>query len=109
MTDFEKKIKRYHNKKMNYNKDSEAIIRRLRQKEAEKYDFSEDRSDVGYYMLDKKYSYPRKARKKAQVLWRIIAALIGLTIIIWLSLEARTNAINNSYSIIPEGIWGWIF
>ena len=89
MTDFEKKIKRYHNKKMNYNKDSEALIRRLRRKEAEKYDFAEDRSDVGYYMLDKKYSYPRKPRKKAQVLWRIIAALIALTIVILLTMWAR--------------------
>ena len=58
-------------------------------REAEKYDFAEDRADIGYHMLDKKYSYPRKPRKKAQVLWRIIAGLIALTIVVLLSMWAR--------------------
>ena len=89
MTNFEKKLKRYHNKKVKYNKNAEALINRLRKQEAEKYDFAEDRDDIGYYMLDKKYSYPRKPRKKAQVLWRIIAGLIALTIVILLGLWAR--------------------
>lgn len=89
MTDFEKNLKRYHNKKVKYNKNSEALINSLRKIEAEKYDFAEDRADIGYHMLDKKYSYPRKPRKKAQVLWRIIAGLIALTIVILLSMWAR--------------------
>lgn len=89
MTNFEKKLKRYHNKKVKYNKNSEALINRLRKQEAEKYDFAEDRDDIGYYMLDKKYSYPRKPRKKAQILWRIIAGLIALTIVILLTMLVR--------------------
>ena len=89
MTNFEKKLKRYHNKKVKYNKNSEALINRLRKHEAEKYDFAEDRDDIGYYMLDKKYSFPRKPRKKSQILWRIIAGLIALTIVILLGLWAR--------------------
>ena len=103
MTDFEKKLKRYHNKKMKYNKDSQTLIYRLRRKEAEKYDFAEDRSDIGYHMLDKKYSYPRKPRKKAQILWRIIAALIALVIIIFLTIILRYDLVTNGVSIVPEG------
>ncbi len=89
MTDFEKKLKRYHNKKVKYNQNPEALINRLRRKEAEKYDFAEDRDDIGYSMLDKKYSYPRKPRKKAQILWRIVAGLIALTIVILLTMLVR--------------------
>ena len=89
MTNFEKKLKHYHNKKVKYNKNSEALINRLRKQEAEKYDFAEDREDIGYYMLDKKYSYPRMPRKKAQILWRIIAGLIALTIVILLTMLVR--------------------
>lgn len=89
MTNFEKKLKRYHNKKVKYNKNSEALINRLRKQEAEKYDFAEDRDDIGFYMLEKKYSYPRKPRKKAQILWRIIAGLIALTIVILLTMLVR--------------------
>ena len=47
MTDFEKKLKRYHNKKMKYNKDSQTLIYRLRRKEAEKYDFAETQEILG--------------------------------------------------------------
>ena len=100
MTDFEKKLKRYHNKQLKYNKDSKALINRLRRREAEKYDFAEDRADIGYYMLDKKYSYPRKPRKKAQVLWRIIAGLIALTIVILLTMWAR-----NRFGWIINDVW----
>ena len=67
MTDFEKKLKRYHNKKVKYNQNSEALINRLRRKEAEKYDFAEDRDDIGYSMLDKKYSYPIRLFDKSKI------------------------------------------
>ena len=99
MTDFEKKIRRYHNKKMKYNKDPEALINRLRRKEAGKYDFAEDRDDIGYYMLDKKYSYPRKPRKKVHFWRRVIVTLLAIVIIILLTMWA-TNRVGWQISII---------
>lgn len=102
MTNFEKRIKRYHNKKVKYDKNPEALINRLRRKEAEKYDFPADRDDTGYYMLDKKYSFPRKPRKKARVLWRIVAGLIALTIVIVLTMWAR-----NRFGYAAMTFWDW--
>ena len=76
---------------MKYNKDPEALINRLRRKEAGKYDFAEDRDDIGYYMLDKKCSYPRKPRKKVHFWRRVIVALLAIVVIMLLTIWARNR------------------
>ena len=89
MTEFEKKIKRYHNKKMRYNKDPEALINRLRKKEAEKYDFVDEKLNMGYNVFDKSQNIPRKPNKRVHFLRRVIIALIIILIIILLTIWAR--------------------
>ena len=89
MTDFEKKIRGYHNKKLKYNKDSQALIMRLRKEEAEKCDFPEEKMNIGYNVFEKSQNLPTRANKKVHFWRRVIITLIAIVIIVLLTMWAR--------------------
>ena len=89
MTDFEKKIRRHHNKKVKYNKDSKALINRLRRKEADKYDFPEEKLNMGYNVFDKSQNLPKRPNKKVHFWRRVITTLILIILIILLTMLVR--------------------
>lgn len=89
MTDFEKKIRFHHNKKMKYNKDVDALFNRLRRKEADKYDFAEEKVTKPYYSHEKTQKFPHKPNRKARVLSRVIITLLIIFLIIVLTIWLR--------------------
>lgn len=89
MTDFEKKIRLHHNKKMKYNKDVDALFNRLRRKEADKYDFDEEKVTKPYYSHEKTQKFPHKPNRKARVLSRVIITLLIILLILIITMWVR--------------------
>lgn len=89
MTDFEKKIRFHHNKKMKYSKDVDALFNRLRRKEADKYDFDEEKVTNNYYVYEKTQKFPQKPNRKARVLSRVIITLLIILLILIITMWVR--------------------
>ncbi len=91
MTEFEKKLKKRHNKKLQYNKDFESVEKRLNRQMAQEQDFPEEKLNMGYSVLDRSQMLPRRANTRANVLFRIIITLLAILAIVLLTMLVRVR------------------
>ena len=104
MTDFEKKLKRSHQKKFACNPNPDTLMRELDNRRASETGIAERDFARDFNPVDKVYNFPKRPRNPKYWWTRLIAGIIAILVVILLTIIARTYWISGTFwSIIPEG------
>lgn len=104
MTEFEKKLKIRHEKRMKYKADPEKLRMRL---ERDKMLMDKEYDMAATYGVDMEpwNNIPRKPRK-TRVVWRILAGLIAILLVLIITIAARLKDpfASHGHADVPIGV-----